>query len=334
MRKYCLVAPKEKAEEIRRDLLSKGLLEKHLKISSEGDSVIFPVRERFDSPFRLEERDVEEAPARISHYSEIADVPAELMSLLPSSWDIIGDIAIARLPDELRAYRPAIGQAILRAYKNVKCVFTDEGVQGEFRIRKLSHMAGEDRTRTLYREHGLTFAVDVSKAYFSPRLATERVRVTEQVNPGEAVLDLFTGVGPYAIMIAKRRDPSVVYAVDNNPAAFELLEENVRRNRADKVRPILADARQVLSTIGKVDRIILDLPQSASEFYLGALRALNPGGTLHYYEILEAAGMREREEWLRREAESVKVMIDTIRLKEVKAYSPTQRHIAFDIKIC
>jgi len=334
VQRYCLVVPKEKAEAVRQDLLAKGLLEKNLTIVREGNVILLPVKEHFDSPFQFEERDLEEAFRPISHYSEVVDIPDELRSLLPTSLDVIGDVALIRLPDGLRDHGPAIGDAILKAYKNVRCVFADEGVQGEFRIRKLIHLAGESRTKTLYREHGLTYAVDVSKAYFSPRLATERVRVTEQVKPGEVVLDLFTGVGPYAIMIARRREPSIVYAVDSNPAAFELLEENVRRNRADRVRPMLADARHALNVIGKADRIILDLPQSAPEFYLGALQALNPGGTLHYYEILEAAGMGEREEWLRRGAESAKVTIDTTKIREVKAYSPAQRHMAFDIRIC
>lgn len=334
VRRYCLVVPKGRAEDVRRDLLAKSLLEKNLMIVREGDVILLPVKERFDSPFQFEERDFEEAFKPISHYSEVVDIPDELRSLLPTSLDVIGDIALVRLPDELREHGSAIGEAILKVYKNVRCIFADEGVQGEFRIRNLTHLAGENRTRTLYREHGLTFAVDVSKVYFSPRLATERVRVTEQVKPGEVVLDLFTGVGPYAIMISKRREPSVVYAVDSNPAAFELLEENVRRNRADRVRPMLADARQVLNTIGKVDRLILDLPQSAPEFYLGALQALNPGGTLHYYEILETAGLGEREEWLRGGAEWAKLTIDTIEIREVRAYSPTQKHMAFDIRIC
>jgi len=333
VRRNCLVVPKERAEDVRRDLLARGLLDKHLRIVRENDVIFLPVVERFASPFRFEEKDFEEAFKPISHYSEVVDIPDELRSLLPTSLDVIGDIALVRLPDELRDHGPAIGEAILKAYKSVLCVFADEGVGGRFRIRRLYHLAGENRTRTVHREHGLSYSVDVSKAYFSPRLAGERMRVAEQVKPGEIVLDLFTGVGPYAIMIARRGEPSIVYAVDSNPAAFELLEENVRVNRAEKVKAILSDAREALKKIGKVDRLILDLPQSARDFYIDALMSAKVGGTLHFYEIIETAELEDRKEWLTDEANRHGVGVELIATREVKTYSPAQRHFAFDLRV-
>ena len=334
MLRYCLVVPKDEAEDVRQELLANGMLEKHLKILRQGDFVLFPVRERFESRHSFAEMDFPEAFRPILHYSDVVELPDELKSLLPTSLDFIGDIALVRLPEELNDHGAAVGEAILRAYKNVSCVFADEGVGGEFRIRNLRHLGGEDRTRTVHVEYGLRFAVDVSRAYFSPRLATERVRVTGQVKPGEVVLDLFTGVGPYAIMIAKMKEPSVVYAVDSNPAAFELLEENIRRNRVDRVKAVQADAREYLNTTEKVDRLILDLPQSAPDFYLGALQAVNGGGTLHYYEIMEVVGLENRVEWLKGEAEWARINIDIAGITEVKTYSASQKHYAIDIRVC
>ena len=333
VRKHCLVVPKQRAEEVRLGLLGRGLLEKHLTILREGDFVLFPVKERFDSEFRFEERDVPEAFKPISHYSEVIEIPDALKSLLPTSLDIIGDIALVRLPDELRDHGGAVGEAVLKAYKSVHCVFSDEGVGGEFRIRSVSHLAGENRTKTVHHEHGLRYSVDVSRAYFSPRLASERVRVTDQVKPGEVVLDLFTGVGPYAIMIAKKSNPSIVYAVDSNPAAFELLEENIRLNRAEKVKPILGDARLSLKRIGKVDRLILDLPQSSREFFVDALRSVKADGTLHYYEILETVELEDRKEWLIDEAARQGIETELIITREVKTYSAAQRHFVFDLRV-
>ncbi len=334
MRRHCLVVPRLRAEEVRRGLLEKGLLEKHLSILREGERILFPVRERFDSEFGFEERDFEEAFRPIAHYSEVVHIPEELKSLLPTSLDIIGDIAIIRLPEELRDHGGEIGEAILKAHKNVRCVFADEGVGGEFRIRAVRRLAGEDRTRTVHHEHGLRLAVDISKAYFSPRLASERVRVAEQVGRGEVVLDLFTGVGPYAIMIAKRREPSVVHAVDSNPAAFELLEENVRMNRAERVKSLLSDAREALRRIGQVDRMILDLPQSSREFYVDALKSVRIGGVLHFYQILEAVELEEGKEWLIDEAGRHGIGVELTVTREVKTYSPAQRHFAFDLRVC
>ena len=333
MRGYFLVVPKQRAEEVRHKLLELSLIEKHLKVLREGDSILFPVKERFDSEFPFEEREVSEEFRRISHYSEIVEIAEGLRPFLPTSLDIIGDIALIRLPDELRDHGGAVGNAILKANKHVRCVFADEGVGGEFRIRNVRHLAGDNRTKTVHHEYGLRFAIDVTKAYFSPRLATDRVRVTQQVAPGEAVLDLFSGVGPYAIMIAKKRTPSIVYAVDGNPAAFELLEENVRINKAEKVKAMLSDARAALKTVGKVDRLILDLPQSALEYYVDALRSVKVGGTLHYYEILETVELEERKESLVEDARREGIEIDLTAIREVKTYSPAQKHFAFDIRV-
>ena len=333
MRRYCLAVPKLKAEEIRKNLLERGLLEKGLSVLREGERILFPVKERFDSEFAFEERDFKEAFRPIAHYSEVVDIPERLVPLLPTSLDIVGDIALIRLPKELREHGGAIGEAILKAHKNVRGVFADEGVGGEFRIRNVRLLAGEGKTKTVHHEHGLSFAVDVSKAYFSPRLASERVRVAEQVERGEVVLDLFTGVGPYAIMIAKRREPSVVHAVDSNPAAFKLLEENIRINRAERIESHLGDAREALKEIGEVDRLILDLPQSSREFYIDALESVKMGGMLHFYQILETVELEDDKEWLVNEAGRRGIDVDLTMTREVKTYSPAQRHFAFDIRV-
>ena len=68
------------------------------------------------------------------------------------------------------------------------------------------------------------------------------------VQSGETVVDLFAGVGPFSVLIAKRNPERKVYAVDINPEAVELLKVNARVNRVEnRVFPILGDARQIAS---------------------------------------------------------------------------------------
>ncbi len=333
MRRLCLVVPRQRAEDVRQELLKKDLLEKHLTILKEGTNILFPVKQKVDMGFAIEERDFPEAFKPIGHYSDVVEIPEKFKSLLPSSLDIIGDVALIRLPKDLRGHGTSIGKAILNAYKNVRCVFSDEGIAGEYRIRKVSNLAGENRTRTVHKEYGLTYTVDVAKAYFSPRLATERVRVVEQVEPGEVVLDLFTGVGPYAIMIAKKRSPLLIHAVDNNPDAIDMLEENIRKNKVENVRPFLGDAHKALKIIDDVDRLVMDLPQSAKEFYIDALRCVKNGGMMHYYEILDSVTLDEHKEDLVKEAGREGTEVEILSTRAVKTYSPAQQHFAFDIKV-
>jgi tRNA (guanine37-N1)-methyltransferase len=134
--------------------------------------------------------------------------------------------------------------------------------------------------------------LDVAKAYFSPRLSYEHNRVASLVKQGETVIDLFAGVGPFAIQIAKTHEDVKVYAIDVNPDAVEFLKRNIRLNRVEgKVHPILADAKKVVEErfAGVADRVIMNLPEKAIEFVEAACKALKPdGGIVHFYSFVSA----------------------------------------------
>ena len=112
------------------------------------------------------------------------------------------------------------------------------------------------------------------------------------VQEGETVVDLFAGVGPFSILIAKKNPKVKVYAVDLNPEAVELLKVNVRVNRVEnRVFPILGDARQITSTKlkGVADRVIMNLPETAIDFVDAACQAIKPeGGVIHFYAFVRS----------------------------------------------
>jgi tRNA (guanine37-N1)-methyltransferase len=101
------------------------------------------------------------------------------------------------------------------------------------------------------------------------------------------VVDLFAGVGPFSVLIGKRHPTAKVYALDINPDAYELLKKNVLLNRVQgNVFPMLGDARQIVhdKLAGTADRVIMNLPESASEFVDVACEAVKPeGGVVHFY---------------------------------------------------
>ena len=72
--------------------------------------------------------------------------------------------------------------------------------------------------------------LDVKNVYFSPRLATERKRVQELTNDGEEILDMFAGIGPFPIVIAKEKNVNIT-AVDINEHAIKYLNENIKLNK-------------------------------------------------------------------------------------------------------
>jgi len=333
MRSPCVAVPKEAAERIRRELLSRGLLRKGLAIARDGDTIFIPVTDIEGLAYPVLEREFPEAFTPVRSYKDVADVPPELRPLMPTSYDIIGDIAIIKIPDELARHEREIARAVLAAHASVRVVAADAGVKGPLRIRDLRILAGPNRTETVHREHGLAYKVDAARAYFSPRLGTERQRVANQVQPGEVVVDMFAGVGPYAILIAKRRKPEAVYAIDANPDAFRYLEENVRRNRADSIVPELGDALKAIDRVEPPNRVIIDYPQDPDPAYHAALSRLRRNGTIHYYAILETAEREDREHDIVEGAKALNRNADIISLREVHGWSPTQRLFAFDVRV-
>ena len=319
-------------EEIRHQLQASGVLRKELRISRVGDILYIPVTAPPGLPYRILEREFQPGSPVIRNFRDLVVVPPHLEPLLPKAFDAIGDIVVVRLPDELREFERAVGEAMMRWNPKVRTVAVDEGVKGELRVRKVRVVAGEGKTRTEHVEFGLRYLVDVERAYFSPRLGSERWRVAQQARPGEVVVDMFAGVGPYAILIARTRQPKSVHAIDANPAAVELLRENVRRNRANVV---VHDGHgpSLLQGVAPVDRVIMDLPQSGAAFLPTAAIAVREGGVVNFYTITERGSVKDAKE------EAVKLVrgggkeAEVLGTRVVRGYSPGKVHLALDLRI-
>jgi tRNA (guanine37-N1)-methyltransferase len=332
MDSICLVVPKKKAEPVRRRLLEKSILRRDLQIRSDAKNVYLPISQRIDLGYPVETADFKEVEEQVTDYRVLVDVPEELRPLLPSSYDTLGSIALVKMADEVAPYAPQIGKAIIATQKSIKTVCMDSGIVDEFRTRNVKIVAGDKTTETVHREYGMTFKMDVAKVFFSPRLATEREVVAKQVEAGEVIIDMFAGIGPFSLLIAKTRSPKVVYAIDLNPEALRFMKENIALNKAVAVTPILGDAREELAKLEKADRIIMNLPHDASGFVADALRALKPGGTIHYYEIMEDTALQPRLDEIADTARREGRVLKELDRRKVKSYSPTMTFYGLDLQ--
>ena len=208
------------------------------------------------------------------------------VSELYGAFDQIGNIIIIRIPDSLLSKKKTIGSVILDKVKTAKSVFYQSSpVEGDFRIRSLELLAGEDKTETEYKEHGCRFRVDVKKAFFSPRLSTERERIANLINDGETVINMFGGVGMFSIIAAKKKKCNI-YNIDINPDAIELCKKSIRLNKLKgQVETIVGDASKIIEEglADKGDRILMLLPERSDEFLDSAIKATKSGGIIHYY---------------------------------------------------
>jgi tRNA (guanine37-N1)-methyltransferase len=255
------------------------------------------------------------------------------------AFDIVGDIAVVKLPENLLPKKDLIGQALMRVHRHVRTVLCQVGpVSGEFRTRKLEVIAGEPRTETAYREGGCTFKVDLAQVYFSPRLSHERLRIASLVGQGEVVTNLFAGVGSYSVVIAKHSRAAKIYSIDINPAAFEYMRENIRINKVgDRVLPILGDAREVIARqlAGKADRVLMPLPELGREFFEVALQALKPaGGTIHFYDFGEEPDIFGPSlDFARRFAAGKGRAVRLLSSRAIRSYASRCYHIVLDLSI-
>jgi tRNA (guanine37-N1)-methyltransferase len=217
-----------------------------------------------------------------------------LSSQVYNSFDIVGDIAIIRSPRTSRVNARTAGGKIMSLHKNVKTVLLQASpVTGDLRLRRLTHVAGENKTNTIHKEFGCLFAVDVAKCYFSSRLSHERMRIAKLVASKETVVNMFAGVGCFSIIIAKHSSAEKVFSIDLNPVAIQFTKRNIMLNRVyNKVTPLLGDSKDIISSRlrGVADRVLMPLPEKALEYLPSAVSALKkPGGWIHYYGFEHAA---------------------------------------------
>ena len=268
-------------------------------------------------------------------------LPPNLLAALPRALDIIGDIAIVEIPSELEAHKNTVGEAILKTHRNVLTVLAKaSAVSGIYRLREFDFMAGEHRTSTIYKEYGCSYYVDVAKAYFSPRLSHEHDRVAALVQSGETVVDLFAGVGPFSVLIAKRHPNVKVYGVDINADAVALLEKNARLNRVEnRVYSIIGDARKIVKEKfgGTADRVIMNLPEKSREFIDVACNALKPtGGTIHFYCFIRLTdtieGMQQR--FTENVTKAGRKVESFSYAKHVRETAPHEYQAVLDARVC
>ncbi|MFQ5815735.1 MAG: class I SAM-dependent methyltransferase family protein [Candidatus Hydrothermarchaeaceae archaeon] len=320
------------AERTKKKLIELTVLDKEKKVKREEGYVLFPVLRAVEG---LEEVDTEFETQERKDFKDLLSefLTREDMEKVRSSFDAIGDIAILEVPEELEKWGPRIGESLLEAHKHIKAIYKKSGeVKGEERIRELVHLAGAKRTVTLHREHGCFFKIDVSKAYFSPRLSYERQRVLELTRGGEVVVDMFAGVGPFAVLLAKYRDVNV-YAIDINPQAYELLRENVRLNKVtDKVTPLFGEAR-ALAPRGAADRVIMNLPMKADQ-YLDVAMDIIKDGTIHFYAVSHEEDLFDSwVKFARRVGEKKGRKVEIRGTRIVRPYAPRRYHVALDIGV-
>ena len=340
---------KRKGEKTRLLLLQNDLLDLEKRLKLEENSILLPLKRmptlaeqrglrRAIGLFSLKRSDFQEKESKPRSLEEALKgvLSREEFSELVTSFDVIGKIALILIPDSLLSKEKAIARALLEANPQLETVARIlGGHQGTFRLRPVKVIAGRNNLETLHTEWGCRFKVKIGKVFFSPRLSHERSRVSSLIQKGETVGVFFAGVGPFAIIFAKHSAAAKVYAVELNPEAYKLLEENILLNKCeDKVIPFKGDVKKVVpqELRGKCDRVVMPLPRGGEHFLETAFTALKSrGGVIHFYQFVEKDdlyGVPVR--LLRSTAEKFGRKLKIENKKVVRSFSPSKVQVVID----
>jgi tRNA (guanine37-N1)-methyltransferase len=213
----------------------------------------------------------------------IGIIPDDLLSKLPGGYEVIGDIAVITIPEDLLSYRVDIATAVIRERKSVRTVLRRiSKCEGDRRVASYEPLIGSG-TRTIHRESGFAYLVDLSTSFYTSRLVGERQRITKLIQPEEIVLIPFAGIGSFAIPAAARG--ARIIAIEMNPDACNLLRDNAIRNHVESRLIIISGDAMRADTMLTclVDRVIIPTPYGLDDALFPISRVAKQGGLIHFY---------------------------------------------------
>jgi tRNA wybutosine-synthesizing protein 2 len=341
MRSLAVVVPKPDSQAAIDGLAAEGVYDDRRKVREhDADHVELPVTEEpasvpFERAIAQDDPDPR-APDLGDRLRERGWTDAEC-DQAPSSWAVLGSVILADFGD---CPQPGeVGEALLELHREADTVLDrGDGVDGEHREPDVSVVAGAGDTETIHVEHGTRYAMDLAQVMFSPGNKAERARMGEAVRDGERVLDMFAGIGYFALPMA--RAGASVTAVEKNPTAFRFLVENAQLNDvAGNLDTILGDCRDVEAS---ADRVVMGYydalggPVAGEDpgYLAAALAALDSGGLLHVHAAVPEAELWDRPIGrLREGCERADRGVEVLEKRRVKSHSEGVFHVVLDARV-
>ena len=325
--------PLNQLNDTRIRLMDMGLMNMEYKIKAEEKFGYVPINNDIEG-YEIVDIDLEPIKQHPKSFAELLkdELSEDEIETLRTSFDTIGEIVILEIPDNLEDKKQIIGDAALEFTKRRSVFMKKSAIKGTTRVRDLEFLSGIDDSVTIHKEHGARLKLDVREMYFSPRLATERKRVMESVNDGEKILDMFCGIGPFPIVIARNKNVDIT-AVDINESAIRYLKENIKMNKLKgSIETYTGDIAVVSNAFKtKFDRIIMNLPGLAYTFLDLAVDLIEEDGIINYYEFSDSyeQGIKRLKDACGKVGKEVEI----INTRKVKSTSPGEWHVAIDGKI-
>ncbi|KAL7434506.1 hypothetical protein ACHAXM_004098 [Skeletonema potamos] len=290
---------------------------------------------------------------------------------IPRSYDVVGDVAILNnLPEGDEETQRKVGEWIMQKNKAIKIVVarhcplsTEDRSPGSTGLKQL---AGHPRNPivTSHYEYGIKCVVDLNHTFFSPRMAPERLRLSQQVARGERVLVVFAGVGMEALQFAARTEAKEVLVIERNEVACECIRRGklmLSRNKtapcpgsgqgaSERLKILEGDALELLPTLEKegYDRIVAPRPKEGSldgdlgtgdagmTFLLAMLPLLKQKGECHWYDFAadhELPNCNRTRKQLESACQALGLEMEVLHVARVGSIAKRQWRVCVDFRI-
>ena len=337
-----LSVPSKETSLWRERLASEGWLAEGCGIHNLGDMRAIALSDSAPHSIdNLEIMDLEAIRAGPRHWTERLEPELFLIheNEWPMSHDQIGDVIIIKIPPALIKHTTEIGNAIIEQHPSARIVCADKGVKGEFRVRDLTVISGDNSatTRTKVRESGNQFWVDPGAAYNSPRLANERIGTTncaqnlsKLLGRKISVCDPYAGVGPALVPLAALQDSiETIFASDLNPRAAELLTLNLPNHWT-----ACRDARSLSKELPECcDLLLVNLPHDSIDHLPDLLELLRKDHevVIRGWAILALDSLNQAEDEIRSILSDCEIISLTIEAN--RSYSPNDAYACIEVHL-
>jgi tRNA wybutosine-synthesizing protein 2 len=205
-------------------------------------------------------------------------------------------------------------------------------------------------TEVIHREGGTDYILDPTRIMFSSGNTDERRRslryiddiplrpgLSEDVKRGvgksEDIMDMFAGIGYFALPISRHPKCRSMTACEINPVSFDFLKRNIRiNNLTDKVKPILGDNRTCLPE-RSADRIVMGYIGGTFGYLDRALDYLREGGGIvHLHDTVKIEEGSERLfERCQYPASNHGFKAKLLGSRKIKSFAPRIDHVVIDV---
>lgn len=317
------------AETVRQKLVSEGAIDNRRKLVRKGGFVEIPVKYPAVE-FNVIEQEEPEFYIPKKTLCSLLDIPEHQKKFLPSGWQLLGDVIIITLREELENRKKDIAKALLSMYPGFRTVLLDRGIRGKMRLPEREIIIG-GKTETFHRENGCLFKLDAMRIMYSQGNLAERKRMS-RLGKGEVVVDMFAGIGYFSIPMAVHSKPDKIIAIEINPVSSGYLRENIRLNRVENILETVEGDCSLVTPAGIADRVIMGY-LDAHLYIDQGIRALVPGGILHFHEAVPEAVEQRPAGRIVESAKKLGRKVEIIEARRIKKYSPGVWHVVVDARI-